>query len=489
MTHGDASPAVLVRDLTVVRGERRVLPALSLEIPARQVVGLLGPSGSGKSTLMRAIVGVQVIESGTVTVLGHEAGTLALRDEVGVAQSPSVPLGTSRSGRTSFTSAGRWGSRAGPVRGGQPHPGRGRPEDHAGVLVRNLSGGQESRVSLACALVGRPSMLVLDEPTVGLDPILRRDLWNHFHDLVAQGCSLIVSSHVMDEATRCDRLVLLRDGQVLADVTPAELLERTGETDADAAFLALEDLRTRGEPVNPGLTIATTARALRQIRTDHRTIALIMGVRHGRDRAARLDLQQHAGLRRDRPCAPRYLPADRHVRRDVGGHAASASRGPWNASSTRMGKADFMLGYAGAFGALAIVQALLATSFAIWVCDLDVLGPLWMLVLVAVLVAVLGTSLGLLASAFARTEFQAVQFMPAFIIPQFLLCGLLVDRDRLPSLPQRRVQPAATVLRRRRDEGGHGACGGDERGRWSIVIVMGFIILLTGLPHAQPAHP
>ena len=118
-------------------------------------------------------------------------------------------------------------------------------DDHAGDLVRNLSGGQESRVSLACALVGSPSLLVLDEPTVGLDPILRRDLWDHFHDLVRQGRSLIVSSHVMDEAARCDRLVLLRDGQVLADLTPAELLERTGQTDADAAFLALVEATGR----------------------------------------------------------------------------------------------------------------------------------------------------------------------------------------------------------------------------------------------------
>jgi ABC-2 type transport system ATP-binding protein len=248
MTQGDASPAVLVHDLTVVRGERRVLPALSLEIPARQVVGLLGPSGSGKSTLMRAIVGVQVIESGTVRVLGHEAGTRAVRDEVGyVAQSPSV-----YSDLTIRENVAYFGRAVG-LAGRDLSEAVSRTlaevdlEDHAGVLVRNLSGGQESRVSLACALVGRPSLLVLDEPTVGLDPILRRDLWNHFHDLVAQGCSLIVSSHVMDEATRCDRLVLLRDGRVLADLTPAELLEHTGETDADAAFLTLVEASSDGE--------------------------------------------------------------------------------------------------------------------------------------------------------------------------------------------------------------------------------------------------
>ena len=102
--------------------------------------------------------------------------------------------------------------------------------------------------------------------------------------------------------------------------------------------------------------------------------------------------------------------------------------------TTPMGKGDFMLGYALAFGVMAVVQALVTTGFSVWVCGLDVAGSLWLLVVVAVLDAVLGTALGLLASGFARTEFQAVQFMPAFVLPQFLLCGLLVARDQLPDL-------------------------------------------------------
>jgi ABC-2 type transport system ATP-binding protein len=249
MVETDAGPAVLIRDLTVVRGKRRVLPSLSLEVPAQQVVGLLGPSGSGKSTLMRSIVGVQVVESGTVTVLGHEAGARVLLDQVGyVSQSPSVyPDLTIRENIAYFGRA--VGLKGRDLRETVTHTlTEVDLDDHADVLVRNLSGGQESRVSLACALVGRPSLLVLDEPTVGLDPVLRRDLWNHFRDLAEQGCSLIVSSHVMDEATRCDRLVLLREGRVLADLTPTELLERTGETDADAAFLALVEA-TGGEEI------------------------------------------------------------------------------------------------------------------------------------------------------------------------------------------------------------------------------------------------
>ncbi len=231
-----------IRGLRVVRGRRRVIPDLTLSLPRGQVIGLLGPSGSGKSTLIRAIVGVQVIESGTIAVLGHEAGSAALRRDVGyVTQSPSVYDDlTVRDNIAYFGRAVglRRQELADAVERTLVEVDLTSDADH---LVRDLSGGQESRVSLAAALVGRPPLLVLDEPTVGLDPVLRRDLWDLFKSLAAQGRSLIVSSHVMDEATRCDRLVLLRGGEVLADVTPDELIRSTGTTDADAAFLALID--------------------------------------------------------------------------------------------------------------------------------------------------------------------------------------------------------------------------------------------------------
>lgn len=234
--------AVVIEGLRVVRGKRLVIPGLSLHVPSGQVVGLLGPSGSGKTTLMRAIVGVQVLEGGTVTVLGHPAGSAALRREVGyVTQSPSVY------GDLSVRDNIRYFGRVVGLVGAALTEAVTRTLDevdldsHADALVQDLSGGQESRVSLAAALVGRPSLLVLDEPTVGLDPVLRRDLWELFRRLARAGHSLIVSSHVMDEASRCDRLVLLRDGQVLADLTPEELLTRTGTADPDAAFLALID--------------------------------------------------------------------------------------------------------------------------------------------------------------------------------------------------------------------------------------------------------
>jgi ABC-2 type transport system ATP-binding protein len=248
MVNNSSGPAVVIHGLRVVRGKRLVIPDLDLEVPAGEVVGLLGPSGSGKSTLIRCIVGVQIIESGTLTVLGHPAGSAPLRDDVGyVTQNPSVYADLTVRENVAYF------GRAVGLRGTELRDAVDRTltevdlTSHADQLVRDLSGGQESRVSLAAALVGRPTLLVLDEPTVGLDPVLRRDLWNLFRNLAAAGHSLIVSSHVMDEATRCDRLVLLREGRVLADVTPDELLARTGAPDADAAFLALIDAEAARE--------------------------------------------------------------------------------------------------------------------------------------------------------------------------------------------------------------------------------------------------
>ena len=222
----------------MVRGGREVLPDLSVRIPRGQVVGLLGPSGGGKSTLMRAIVGVQVIESGTITVLGAQAGSPALRHTVAyLTQAPSVYADLTVEDNVRYFAA-VLGADASAVErvlvdvdlAGSAH-----------TRVENLSGGQHSRVSLACALVGDPEVLVLDEPTVGLDPVLRRDLWKLFHGLARDGRTVLVSSHVMDEAVRCDRLLLLREGEVLNDSTLPELFERTGTQDVEHAFLALVD--------------------------------------------------------------------------------------------------------------------------------------------------------------------------------------------------------------------------------------------------------
>jgi ABC-2 type transport system ATP-binding protein len=200
------------------------------------VTGLLGPSGSGKSTLMRAVVGVQRVASGSVEVLGHDAGSAWLRARLGyMTQAPSVYGDlTVRENLAFFARVA--GVSETMIAGVLEQVALG---EHADRLVASLSGGERVRVSLAAVLLGSPDLLVLDEPTVGLDPVLRRDLWGLFHRLAGEGATLLVSSHVMDEADRCDALLLLRDGRLLADGTPTELRSRTGERDLDAAFLRL----------------------------------------------------------------------------------------------------------------------------------------------------------------------------------------------------------------------------------------------------------
>jgi ABC-2 type transport system ATP-binding protein len=233
---------VTVTDLVVDRGRRQVLNGLSFAVPTGQVTGLLGPSGSGKTTLMRAIVGVQQVRSGEVSVLGVPAGSPGLRSRVGyVTQAPSVYEDLTVRENVRYFAA-LYGMRSPEAEAAIADVGL---IDAGGQLVRDLSGGQRGRVSLACALVGCPEVLVLDEPTVGLDPVLRVELWGRFHALAAAGTTLIVSSHVMDEAGRCDRLLLLRDGDLIADSTPAQLRADGRSDDLEEAFLNL--VRAREE--------------------------------------------------------------------------------------------------------------------------------------------------------------------------------------------------------------------------------------------------
>ena len=242
--------AIEVEELRVVRGGREVLHEVSLDVPAGLVTGLLGPSGCGKTTLMRSIVGVQIVAGGTVRVLGLPAGDPALRSRVGrharervgyVTQAPSVygDLTVLENLRyfAAIVEAGR--DRVAEV---LDAVGLG---DRTGQLTGSLSGGQRARVSLASALRGRPELLVLDEPTVGLDPVLRADLWKMFHALADEGTTLLVSSHVMDEAAECDQLLLMRDGRLLEQTTPQALRDRTGEDDLGRAFLAVIEATER----------------------------------------------------------------------------------------------------------------------------------------------------------------------------------------------------------------------------------------------------
>jgi ABC-2 type transport system ATP-binding protein len=228
--------AVSVRGLRVTRGDNEVLRDLDFDVLSGQVTGLLGPSGCGKSTLMRSIVGVQRITGGDVEVFGTPAGHASLRDRIGyVTQQPSVydDLTVTENLRFFARILGVAPSRVDDclalVSLG----------DRGGSIVSRLSGGQRSRVSLAVALLGEPALLVLDEPTVGLDPVLRVELWETFHRLAAAGAGVLVSSHVMDEASRCDRLLLMREGRLIADDTPAGLLSATSTEDIEQAFLAI----------------------------------------------------------------------------------------------------------------------------------------------------------------------------------------------------------------------------------------------------------
>lgn len=228
--------AVEISGLIVQRGDNTVLDGLDLRVPAGQVTGLLGPSGCGKSTLLRAVVGVQQVHGGEVTVLGEPAGSRRLRDRIGyVTQAASVYDDLNARENLRFFARVL----------GQPETEVRRVlalvdlAEHADRPVARLSGGQRARVSLAVALLGTPPLLVLDEPTVGLDPVLRASLWRLFHDLADAGTTVLVSSHVMDEAERCDRLLLMRDGAIVADDEPAAIKAAAGVADIESAFLAI----------------------------------------------------------------------------------------------------------------------------------------------------------------------------------------------------------------------------------------------------------
>jgi len=226
--------------LVVRRGGQLVLNDLSFSLARGEVTGLLGPSGCGKTTLMRVLVGVQDITAGTVTLLGLPAGHPQLRARIGYAtQAPAVYPDLTLGENLKY-----FGTVLG-LRGRQLADAITATVarlDLGGLdrrLVGTFSGGQLARVGLAVALLGRPDLLILDEPTVGLDPVLRRDLWTLFHGLAADGTTLLVSSHVMDEAARCDSLLFMREGRFLGKASPAEMLAQTGAPDLESAFLAL----------------------------------------------------------------------------------------------------------------------------------------------------------------------------------------------------------------------------------------------------------
>jgi ABC-2 type transport system ATP-binding protein len=241
---GGSEPAVSIKHLRVLRGKHPALHDFSVDIARGTITGLLGPYGCGKSTLMRCIVGTQIVASGTVTVLGQPAGSAPLRRQVGyLPQDPAIYDDLRIVDNVRYF-ASLYGFDGHAADEAIEHVGL---TDHRTAYCGNLSGGQRTRASLACALVSRPSLLVLDEPTVGLDPVLRVDLWEQFTDLARGGATLLVSSHVMDEADHCRDLLLMRDGHLVAHSTPARLREDTGCMSLEEAFLSIIKRTTERE--------------------------------------------------------------------------------------------------------------------------------------------------------------------------------------------------------------------------------------------------
>jgi ABC-2 type transport system ATP-binding protein len=228
--------AIQATHLAVTREGMPVLQNLTFTITPGRITGLIGPSGSGKTTLMRAIIGAQQISGGELTVLGMPAGHKDLRSKIGyVTQSPAVYTDLTVAENIRYFGMIVGASKAG-MRKTLEQVGL---LPQSGQVAATLSGGQLARLSLAVALVGNTELLVLDEPTVGLDPVLRRDLWALFAQLADDGRTLLVSSHVMDEAEQCNDLLLLRDGTLLSHATRQALLKETGKHRVEEAFLAL----------------------------------------------------------------------------------------------------------------------------------------------------------------------------------------------------------------------------------------------------------
>lgn len=228
--------AITVKGLVVRRGHKTVLDGFNCSIAPGRVTGLLGPSGSGKTTLLRSIVGAQIVAAGSITVFGLPAGSAGLRSRIGyVTQAPSV-YDDLTVHQNALYFASIYGVGAAAAKQAIADVGLTEAADRQ---VGNLSGGQMSRASLACAIVAKPDLLVLDEPTVGQDPILREELWSQFHRLADDGATLLVSSHVMDEADRCDRLLLIRRGELIADGNPGDIRSDAGTDNLGEAFFRL----------------------------------------------------------------------------------------------------------------------------------------------------------------------------------------------------------------------------------------------------------
>jgi ABC-2 type transport system ATP-binding protein/ABC-2 type transport system permease protein len=457
----DASPPPAVRldGVAVVRGGRPVLSGIDLAIPRGSITGLFGPSGCGKTTLLRVIVGLQRTAAGSAEVLGRPAGSAPLRQQVAyVAQGASVYRDLTVDENLRYFAR---------LLGAGPEDRRRALEvtELAGLEGRRvsmLSGGQSARVSLATALLGGPQVLVLDEPTTGIDPVLRAQLWATLRRLADGGATLLVSSHVMEESDFCDELVLMRDGRVLAAEAPDVLQERTGQKTITDAFIHLvgrgarptgapEGVRrrrafarwlaalraARPELPSAGRTAATATRVLHQLRHDPVSIGLVgvipillmVLMRYlfpGPETFARIAVPLMGVF----PFMALFMVASVAFLRER--TAATLER----LMTLPVARGDVVAGYAVAFSALAVFQCALTTTFGFVVLGADSDSSPLVIALVALATAMAGAGLGLLSSTIARTEFQAVLWMALLVLPQVMLCGLLVARDDMAPVLQ-----------------------------------------------------
>ncbi|MBX5440492.1 MAG: ABC transporter ATP-binding protein/permease [Solirubrobacteraceae bacterium] len=445
------APALALEDAWVVRGGHPILRGIDLVVPRGAVTGLLGPSGCGKSTLMRSVVGLQRLTSGRATVLDRPAGSPELRSRVAyVAQGPSVYRDLTVGENLDYFAR---------LIGAGPDDVEAALEatDLAGLRgrrVASLSGGQTTRVSLATALLGRPELLVLDEPTVGLDPILREELWATMRGLADRGATLLVSSHVMDEAAYCDVLLLMREGRILAEDAPDALRARTGADDMSQAFVRIvrarqaggeaprtaprrrwRPARPRPEAPRPKHAAATVARVLHQLRHDPLTVALVLVIpiillalmRYvfpGPDTFRRIGVPL-VGIF---PFMSLFMVTSVSFLRER--MAATLER----LMTLPIARLDLVAGYAGAFTLVAAIQTAMTIAFGFGVLGMHSERPVALVALVAVVAALAGAALGILSSTIARSEFQAVLWMGLLVLPQVMLCGLLVPRDEMAAV-------------------------------------------------------